>query len=270
MNSVCDTPRTQPERSQHARVDFRQRRGRPIVLRQRPGHEDAAFMRDRHRRSAVAARRGEDDPPIEDERVDVIDVAGNELLEDVVRLRVAKRSSVCQRTSLGIDLLDADGRRLRARLQDPRGRHARRPVAEAAWFTTWMKSGQRMPAPRARARMASLSRKARLVVSPIPGTCRYSRSIAAISTSKSSSATMRSSRSSRARKAAPLRMSALRHVAPDEVEGVDGLAGPVRVAQLLVGEQEHATPLAPALPQELVTFPIRRDAQYGQRHGKTR
>ena len=34
---------------------------------------------------------------------------------------------------------------------------------------------------------------------PCPGTCRYSRSIAAVSTSKSSSATMRSSRSVRAR-----------------------------------------------------------------------
>ncbi len=63
---------------------------------------------------------------------------------------------------------------------------------------------------------------------------------------------------------------ALRHVPPDEVEGIDGVAGPVRVAQLVVGEQEDATPLSPALPQELVTFSIRRDAQYGQGHGQTR
>ena len=91
MNSVCDTPRSQAERIEQPRVQRRERRGRRVVGGKRPGHEDAAFVRDRHRRRPIAAGEREDDAPIEDERIDVEDVAGHELLEQVVGTRVAKR-----------------------------------------------------------------------------------------------------------------------------------------------------------------------------------
>ena len=58
-----------------------------------------------------------------------------------------------------------------------------------------------------------------------------------------------------------------RHVAADVVERVDRVARPVGVAQLLLGQEQHAAPLALALAQELVTLAVGRDAEQGQGHG---
>ena len=57
------------------------------------------------------------------------------------------------------------------------------------------------------------------------------------------------------------------HVAPDEKELVDRLAGPIRIAQLLVGQEQHAAALAPALAEELLSLEEGRDAEEGHRHG---
>ena len=56
------------------------------------------------------------------------------------------------------------------------------------------------------------------------------------------------------------------HVAVDVVERVDGVARPVGVAQLLLGQEQHAAALAAALAQELVPLVVGRDAQHGQGH----
>ena len=61
-----------------------------VVSWQRARHEDAAFVRNRHRRRRIAARDGEHDAAIEHDRVDVEHVTGNELFEQVVGARVTE------------------------------------------------------------------------------------------------------------------------------------------------------------------------------------
>ena len=57
-----------------------------------------------------------------------------------------------------------------------------------------------------------------------------------------------------------------RHVAADVKELVHRFARPVRLAQLLVGQQQHATALAAAFAQELLSLEEGRDAEDGYRH----
>ena len=238
MNSVCDTPRSRPNDSSTRALAAFSASAVAIAVGQRARDEDAAFVRHRHRRRAVAAGRGEDD------RVDRRRASRRDRRRRGRTARAGTRaarrrapSRICQSSSADpiflMPMAAACERGLSTHGGVTRDVHS----SIASWLTTWTNSGQGIRAARARERIASLSRKARPVVSPMPGTCRYSRSIAAVSTSKSSSATMRSSRSVRARYAAPLRMSLSRHVAADVVERVDRLARPVGVAQRLVGER---------------------------------
>ena len=125
MNSVCETPRMQAEAVSAARavaLEQRLRLGR--VVRQPPGDEDAAVVRDLHRRPAVLERHREDDFAVPDDRVDVVDVALHELLEHAVRPLVARGLERAPQLVAAGHLLDADRRRRRARLQHPRRRHA--------------------------------------------------------------------------------------------------------------------------------------------------
>ena len=57
-----------------------------------------------------------------------------------------------------------------------------------------------------------------------------------------------------------------RHVAADVEELVDRLARPVGVAQLLLGQQQHAAALPPAFAEELVSLEEGRDAEDRQTH----
>jgi hypothetical protein len=57
------------------------------------------------------------------------------------------------------------------------------------------------------------------------------------------------------------------HVAAEVVELVHGLARPVGIAELLLGEEQHAAALPAALAQEFVAFSVGCDAEDRQRHG---
>ena len=132
--------------------------------------------------------------------------------------------------------------------------------ATVSWLSTCTKSGQVIPAERARFRIASLSRKALAVVCPMPGTCRYSRSMAASSTSKSSSATIRSMRLRLRDVGGALADVCVGHVAAQVEELVDRLARPVGLAQLLLGQEQDAAALPVALSQEFITLAVGGDA----------
>ena len=60
-----------------------------------------------------------------------------------------------------------------------------------------------------------------------------------------------------------------RHVAAEVVELVHGVARPVGIAQLLLGQEQHAASLPAALAQELVAFAVGRDAEDRQRHSQS-
>lgn len=58
----------------------------------------------------------------------------------------------------------------------------------------------------------------------------------------------------------------LGHVAMNVVERVDGVARPVGLAQLLVGQEQDAATQPAALSQKLVPLAVGRDAQQRQGH----
>ena len=102
----------------------------------------------------------EDDLPVPDDGVHVEDVAGDEPLEHVERAAIAEGVDGGPELVGALDLLHADGGRLRPRLENPRQRRRLGEAARSrASFTTCTKSGTRMPKLRAFMRSASLSRK---------------------------------------------------------------------------------------------------------------
>ena len=121
----------QPERRQDLRVHLPQRRDHAVVCRQRARDEDAALVRDRHRRRRVAADHREHrlGGRTRSSR------RGRRRRARTVRAgsRHARRraSSMALPELVGaVQLLDADGRGLRPRLQHPRRRDAARPLAD--------------------------------------------------------------------------------------------------------------------------------------------
>ena len=56
------------------------------------------------------------------------------------------------------------------------------------------------------------------------------------------------------------------HLAADVVEPVDGVAGPVGVAEFFFGEEQHAAPLTVTLVEEVAPLVVGRNAQHRQRH----
>src|SRR5262249_55433815 len=61
----------------------------------------------------------------------------------------------------------------------------------------------------------------------------------------------------------------LGHVAAHVEELVDRFTRPVGVAELLLGQQQHAAALPSAFAQEFVALAIRREAQNRERHPRT-
>ena len=111
-----------------------------------------------------------------------------------------------------------------------------------SWLSTCTKSGQLMPAERARLRIASLSRNACAVVWPIPGTWRCSRSIAASLDVEVVERDDPIDALGLGEVGGALADVRLGHVAADVEELVDRLPRPVAVAQLLLGQEQDAAP----------------------------
>ena len=83
-----------------------------------------------HRRAAVLERDCEDDSAAPDDGIDVVDVTGDELLEDALRAVVAGGVERAPQRVAVVHLLDADRGRRGARLEHPRRHHAARPVGD--------------------------------------------------------------------------------------------------------------------------------------------
>ena len=81
----------QSERLHHAGIQLRERDRVGIVGAQRPRDEDAGVVRDDERRRLVPAGARETHFAVEHDRVDVEDVARDELLEQEIGLAVAER-----------------------------------------------------------------------------------------------------------------------------------------------------------------------------------
>ena len=62
----------------------------------------------------------------------------------------------------------------------------------------------------------------------------------------------------------PLADVRMRHFAPNVEKGVDRIPRPVRIAKLLLSEEEHPATLPATLAQELVPFEVRGNAQHRQ------
>ena len=118
------------ERLEHAGVELLKRGHDWIGRRQRACHEYASFVRDRHRRHAVSARNGETHSPFEHDGVHMEHVSGDELLEKILRARVAQGVDGAPQILSGIQLANPDRGGLRPRLQHPRRRHAGCPLVD--------------------------------------------------------------------------------------------------------------------------------------------
>ena len=114
----------QAQRRQHLAIDRHQRLPRRGGLGHGAGREDAALVRDAEGRRAVLVRGVEDDVALPDQRVDVEDIAFDEALEQVERAPVAERVERRPQLLDPLDAGDADGRRVRARLEHPGAGHA--------------------------------------------------------------------------------------------------------------------------------------------------
>ncbi len=83
------------------------------------GGEDAALVADVHGGAAVAAGDGEEDIAFANDGVDVEDVAGDVLLEEVVGLVIAEGVDDLPAFVLGVDFADADGAGHEPGFEDP-------------------------------------------------------------------------------------------------------------------------------------------------------
>ena len=258
----------QAERVQHARVQRRERDGVGIARRERPRDEDAGVVRHDERRRLVAARAREAHLEVEDDRVDVEDVAGDELLEQVVGAVVAKhlerapqRSPLtagggCRAPRPATRGLSTHGAgtsdvqlvisRVVQRVHERRAGHARaaRPPAHRQLVA---KAPRRRFA-HARHEQVLAQHRRQLDVEVVE----RDDAVDALGAGQVRGA---------------LADVVERHVAPEVVERVDRLARPIGVAELLFGQEQHAAPLPLALAQELVALAVGRDAEQGQGHG---
>ena len=197
----------------------------------------------------------------------MIDVSGNELLEDVVGLRVAEPFECSPELVVRCELADANRRGLRPRLQDPGRRNPLRPIGNRLMVEsvdevragdaggTRAGSHRELVAKSARPGLAHPGH-AKILAQHRGGLdveiVERDDPVEPLGTGEIGGAV------------AYLR---LRHVAPDVVEPIDRVPRPVRVAQLFVGQKQDAASLSPTLAEELVTLAVRRDAEKRQRHG---
>ena len=190
-------------------------------------------------------------------------VAGHELLEQVVRGPLRDDGPRIQGVDrpphqLGVvQLLDADGRHVRARLEHPRCRECSPCSPESRRSSARARSRARGCRPRtpSRASPACRGRGARWSC-PCPGMRRCSRIIAACITSYSSRATMRSTRLWRANSETTSTKTSAFAPLGDGQRLVDAVARPVLVAQLFLDDEHHSATTAPKLAEELIALEI--------------
>src|SRR5579884_1804922 len=89
------------------------------ITRHGVAHGDAPAVEDVERRTRILVRLGKDDPAIPNQRVDMEDIAGDEALEEEVRLAVAKIVEYRPDVVGVLDATDADGRDFRSGLEEP-------------------------------------------------------------------------------------------------------------------------------------------------------
>ena len=267
MNSVCDTPRSRPNDFSTRAFSAASATASGIAGRERPRHEDAGVVRHDERRRLVAARAREAHLEVEDDRVDVEDVARDELLEQVVGAAVAEHLERAPQ-------LAADARRrIPSAAACARGLSTHGAgtsdvqLVISASFNVCTNDGQGSPALRARRRIASLSRKPARRRLAHAGheqvLAQHRRQLDVEVVERDDAVDALGAGQVRGALADVVE----RHVAAEVVERVDRLARPVGVAELLFGEEQHPAPLALALAQELVTLAVGRDAEQGQGHG---
>src|SRR6266446_7639438 len=101
------------------------------IARKSARREHASLMRRVQRRRAIAVSFRENDTALGDYAVHVIDRAGNELLQQIKRLLIAKLVQPWPQFFLRMNLFHADPGSLRARLEQPGTRNARHEFAKA-------------------------------------------------------------------------------------------------------------------------------------------
>ena len=159
MYSAWVTPRTMPSEGARLRVERGQFLPVAAGAVDGAGGEDAALVHHLHGRAAVLMDDGEDDLALADDRVDVEDVAGDELLQQEVALPVAELIERAPELLGILDLANAERRSLGARLEQPGRGHVSHVVAQFVVVEDARRtSGTRKPDSRAAVRMASLSR----------------------------------------------------------------------------------------------------------------
>ena len=117
----------QSERLEDARVEVFERGGVRIARRERARHEDAGIVRHDERRRFVAAHTREAHVEVEHDRIDVKDITRDELLEQIVGAAVAKRLECAPEITGRVEASNAERRRLRPWLEDPRRCYLGRP-----------------------------------------------------------------------------------------------------------------------------------------------
>ena len=91
---------------------------------QQPRCEDAAGLRHIERRTSITAGHREKNVVMVDDRIDMANVAGDELLHQIVGLFVAQRVNVAPQFFRRLYFVDANGAGQKSRFQHPRGSHA--------------------------------------------------------------------------------------------------------------------------------------------------
>ena len=237
------------------------------MVAQCPRHEDASLVRDDEGRRLVAARAREPHLQTKDGRIDVKDVTGDELLEQVVGAAVAERLERAPEFRRGLQAPDAERCGLGTRLEDPRRRDLASPARDVRVVQRVHERRTRQP------RAARAPPHRQLVAEPPRGglahagdeqvLAQHRRQLDVEVVERDDAIDAFGARQVRGTLADVVE----RHVPTDVVERVDGVARPVGVSELLLGQEQHPAPLPPAFAQELVTLPVGGDAEEGQGHG---
>ena len=90
------------------------------IAREGARGEDAAVVGGVERRGAVSVSFGENNLALRHDAVDMKNITGNKLLEQIIRLRVAELIEKGPQFVWRLDLFHTDARSLRAGLQKPR------------------------------------------------------------------------------------------------------------------------------------------------------
>ena len=226
--------------------------------------EDAAAVRDVERRVAVLVALGEDQGAAADDAVEVIDVAGDEALEQIERSLVAER--VDRRPGLGAraQLLHADRRCLRARLEDPRRGHRVEIAIEGSVVQDVDELRHRdaagagpdphreLVAEVARCRLAHPA-DAQMLANQGSGL-----DVEIIEGDDAVDGFLAGEVRDTLEEGGPVDVA--RHVE----RLIDGLVWPQRVAQAIVGEEQDTAAEVLGLAHEVVTLLVGRDQQHGQ------